>query len=138
MLKSGFKIPAGGHLILCILSGTIAELFLKMGADQVAHMHSEFLPWLGIEGLLSYWVWFSILFTLLSFYSWIQALCVFPLNITFALSNAVHALIPLGAWAFLHEHISPSRWAGIAFIVCGLIIIAKPFAKIETHLEERI
>jgi drug/metabolite transporter (DMT)-like permease len=54
--------------------------------------------------------------------------------IAFPLSNVVHVLIPLNCWIFLGEHISPQRWCGIAIVILGLAMVAKPVAKIEEQL----
>jgi drug/metabolite transporter (DMT)-like permease len=35
---------------------------------------------------------------------------------------------------FLGESISTRRWCGIALVLLGLIIVAKPFARIEEKL----
>jgi drug/metabolite transporter (DMT)-like permease len=43
-------------------------------------------------------------------------------------------LVPLGAWAFLHESISPRRWLGIVLILAGIIALARPAAKAEEVL----
>jgi drug/metabolite transporter (DMT)-like permease len=57
-----------------------------------------------------------------------------PLSVAFPLSNVVHVLVPLSCWMFLGEQISPRRWCGIAILIIGLAIVAKPVAKIEEKL----
>jgi undecaprenyl phosphate-alpha-L-ara4N flippase subunit ArnF len=46
----------------------------------------------------------------------------------------VHILIPLSSWIFLGELIRPLRWCGIALVLLGLAIIAKPAARLEEKL----
>lgn len=116
---------------------TIAELFLKVGARNTAHL-SERLGWSGVTGLASIWTWFGIIFIVLSLLSWLYVLRHMPLSIAFPLSNVVHVMIPLSCWIFLGEVISGRRWLGIALLLIGLFIVAKPFARIEEHLEEKL
>ena len=121
------------QILLCALFATTAEVFLKVGARETAHLPSA-IPWLGLTGLTSKWIWLSILFTLLSLGSWMQAISILPLSVAFTLSNMVHVLIPLSCWAFLGEAIDPMRWLGITLVISGLLLIAKPFASIDQRI----
>jgi drug/metabolite transporter (DMT)-like permease len=112
---------------------TISELLLKIGASETAgitHQHD----WTGITGLASIWTWLGIFFVILSLVSWLYVLRLVPLSIAFPLSNVVHVLVPLSCWIFLGERISTQRWCGIALVLLGLIVVAKPFARIEEKL----
>jgi len=65
---------------------------------------------------------------------WFYVLRHVPLSIAFPLSNVVHVLVPLSCWIFLHELISTRRWCGIALVLIGLAVVAKPFSRIEEKL----
>ena len=121
------------QIALNALIVTASELFLKLGARDTAHFHYA-LSWTGVAGLASLWTWLGIVFVILSLISWLHILRQVPLSIAFPLSNVVHVLVPLTSWIFLHELISPRRWLGIALVLVGLAIVAKPFARIEEKL----
>ncbi len=121
------------QIALNALIVTASELFLKLGARQTAHLQDS-LSWTGLSGLLSPWTWLGIVCVILSLVSWLYILRQIPLSIAFPLSNVVHVLVPLSSHLFLHELISPRRWLGIALVLAGLIIVAKPFARIEEKL----
>ena len=121
------------QVFLCALLGTAAEVLLKIGAMHFSPAPA-ILAWLQPTGLTSGWVWLSILFTILSLFAWMAAIRTLPLSVAFTLSNMVHVLIPLSCWAFLHEAISARRWCGIVLVVAGLVIIAKPFAKLDARI----
>lgn len=121
------------QLLVCALTGTASEVLLKIGAGQTAHLEAP-LPWLGLSGLESGWVWIGIVLTVLSFLAWIQALRTIPLGVAFTLSNVVHVLVPLSCWLFLGETINGRRLLGVGFIVVGLLVIAKPFARLDARL----
>ncbi|MEY2438901.1 MAG: hypothetical protein QOI34_286 [Verrucomicrobiota bacterium] len=112
---------------------TASEIFLKLGARDTAHLTRGW-AWTGVSGLLSGWTWIGIVCVILSLVSWLYILRQVPLSIAFPLSNVVHVLVPLASWMFLGELISPTRWCGIALVLVGLVIVAKPFAHIEEKL----
>ena len=132
-MKSRLLLNPFFHIFLCAACATTAEVFLKVGARETAHLPSA-LPWLGLTGLTSKWIWWSIFFTLLSLGAWMRAISILPLSVAFTLSNVVHVLIPLSCWAFLGEAINSTRWVGIALVVTGLLLIAKPFATLDERL----
>jgi len=129
---SGFFNPwfQLGLSVVCVL---VSELLLKRGATETAHL-SESWSWTGITGLASSLVWLGILFVIVSFLSWLYVLKYIPLSIAFPLSRVVDVLVPLSCWLILGEHISARRWLGIALVVIGLAIVAKPVARIEEKL----
>jgi len=129
---SGFGNPwlQLGLSVLCVF---VSELLLKRGATDVAEPDNAF-SWTGINGLASPLVWWAILLIIASFISWLYVLRYIPITIAFPLSRAVDILVPLGCWIFLGELISTLRWCGIALVVIGLALVAKPVAQIEERL----
>ena len=121
------------QLALNAIIVTISELLLKIGASETAGLTNRH-DWTGITALASIWTWLGIVFVILSLVSWLYVLRHVPLSIAFPLSNVVHVLVPLGSWIFLGERINPLRWCGISLVLVGLIIVAKPFARIEEKL----
>jgi drug/metabolite transporter (DMT)-like permease len=129
---SGFGNP-WLQLVLSVICVFASELLLKRGATDVAEPESA-LSWTGVNGLASPLVWWAILLIIASFISWLYVLRHIPLTIAYPLSRVVDVLVPLGCWIFLHESISPLRWCGIALVVIGLALVAKPVAQIEERL----
>jgi len=111
---------------------TASEVLLKVGASETRRVAGW--EWTGLMSLASIWIWVAIFFLILSFVCWIYVLRRIPLSIAFPLSNVVHVLVPLSCWIFLGEHISATRWYGIAVVIVGLALVAKPVAKIEEKL----
>ena len=111
----------------------VSELLLKRGANDIANPSSAW-SWTGINGLASPLVWLGIAFVIASFLSWLYVLKYIPLTIAFPLSRVVDILVPLGCWIVLRESISTLRWCGIALVVIGLALVAKPIAQIEERL----
>ena len=90
--------------------------------------------WTGVNGLASPLVWSAILLIIASFITWLYVLRFIPLSIAFPLSHVVDAMVPLGCWIFLGEAISTRRWIGIALVIIGLAVIARPVARLEEEL----
>jgi drug/metabolite transporter (DMT)-like permease len=129
---SGFRDP-WLHLALSVACVLVSELLLKRGASDIADPASAW-SWTGINGLASPLVWLAIIFIILSFVTWLYVLKWVPLSIAFPLSRVVDALVPLCSWVFLGEIISARRWIGIALVVIGLAIVAKPVGRMEERL----
>src|SRR6266705_1377551 len=129
---SGFGNP-WLQLTLSVVCVLVSELLLKGGATDTADLESAW-SWTGINGLASPLVWWAIILIIASFISWLYVLRYIPLNIAYPLSRVVAILVPLGCWIFLGELISTLRWCGIALVVFGLALVAKPIAKMEERL----
>lgn len=129
---SGFANP-WFQLALSVVCVLASELLLKRGASEIADPDSAF-SWTGINGLASPLIWWAILLVLISFVSWLYVLKYIPLTVAFPLSRVVDVLVPLSCWIFLGEIISVRRWCGIALVVIGLAVVAKPIARMEERL----
>jgi drug/metabolite transporter (DMT)-like permease len=121
------------QVALSTLCVTVSELFQKRGADATVHL-SERWGWTGLTTLASPLVWLGMLFTVLSLITWLYAIKHLPLSIAFPASQAVHVLVPLSSWLILGELITPIRWTGIALVICGLVLVAQPVARLEEKL----
>ena len=121
------------NVFLTAVLGTAAEVFQKMGATATADMPAAY-PWLGITGLASIWTWACIVLTITALLTWTQTIRFMPLGVAFTLSNMVHVLVPLSSHFLLNEAIDLRRWLGIALVVMGLVVVAKPSAKVEERL----
>ena len=112
---------------------TVSELLLKKGASSTPAAGGP-AGVLGVGALRSGWTWLGILCYILATLSWLHVLRVMPLAIAFGLVNVVHVLVPLGAWAMLHESISTRRWIGIGLILAGVVALSRPAARAEEGL----
>ena len=121
------------QLSICVLLATAAELFLKLGAAETADPTNAW-SWTGLTGLRSGWVWWGVLASVVSLFNWLATIRKLPLTIAFPVGNIVHILVPLSSWIFLGEAILTRRWLGIALVLLGLMIVAKPAARLEEKL----
>jgi drug/metabolite transporter (DMT)-like permease len=126
------KIHSSGYAKIALTAAlaTASEMMLKRGALDTADLPQR-LDWLGTAALHSGWVWLGMALQVLGFVSYSAALRTLPLYIAFNLMSVLHISIPLCAWIFFAEHISPARWAGIGLVLAGIWVIARPASKVE-------
>ena len=129
---SGFRNP-WFQFVLNILFVVVYELLLKAGASATADP-AESWSWIGITALASPLTWLAIVVIIVDLVIWLYILRYIPLSIAFPLSRAVDVLVPISCWLILKEAISPLRWYGIALVIVGLVIVAKPAAELEERL----
>lgn len=129
---AGFRNP-WLQIAVSTVAVAISELFLKTGADATISLLPEW-SWTGLTTLASPLVWLGIIFTIISFITWLYAIKHLPLSVAFPASQAIHILVPLSSWLVLGEQISGLRWCGIALVLCGLALVARPVAELEEKL----
>ena len=117
------------QMALSIVLSAAAQVLLKIGVGD--HADGGVMDF---AALRSGWVWLGIGAMIGSLFSWLYALRFLPLSVAFTLSGAIHALVPLGSWLFLGETISAKRWLGIAFVIAGVIVSARPATVVEEKL----
>jgi drug/metabolite transporter (DMT)-like permease len=121
------------QLAIGALLVTASELLLRRGAQDF-HDATGLANYFGIAALGSWWTWLGIICYILSFASWLHVLRFVPLSIAFPAINIVHVLVPLGAAAILHEHVTGRRWLGIGLVLIGIMLIVRPVVKAEGQL----
>ena len=117
------------HVGLTVLLSAVAQILFKVGSDQTPGGSL-----LGFASLKSGVIWLGIGCMIGSLLVWLQALRSLPLIIAFNLAAATQVVVPLGCWLFLGEEVSVLRWIGVFVVTVGVVIIAKPLAKLEERL----
>jgi multidrug transporter EmrE-like cation transporter len=110
---------------------TAGEVFLKQGASATPPASAD---WLGSAALGSHHVWIGIAFLCASAITWVFVLRAMPLYLAFTICSAVHVTIPVCSWLFLGENVNAARWAGIALVIAGIWIIARPASRVEERV----
>lgn len=121
------------QIIVAAFCVTAAELLFKRGAMATANDPAPF-GIIGLSVLGSVWTWFGIVPYIASFLFWLNVLRQVPLHIAFSIMSVTQVLVPLGAWWFASEHISPCRWVGILIVLAGIFVVARPAMKAEEQL----
>jgi len=78
-----------------------------------------------LQGPLSSWfLWVGLLSVLLTFIIWSTILSKIDLSVAVPIASFSYILVPLVSIIFLHEKITITRWAGIFFILIGVIFVS--------------
>jgi drug/metabolite transporter (DMT)-like permease len=117
------------HIGFTVILSAAAQILFKAGSDNTPGGSL-----LGVSSLASSAVWLGIGCMIASLFVWLHALRFVPLIIAFSLAAATQVVVPLGSWFFLGEQISLVRWAGILIVTLGIMIIARPLARLEERL----
>ena len=109
------------------LLDSLAHLWMKKGlaGTGITEIHlSNLLDFLS-RGASSPLIWLGIGVYALNFFVWIVILSRMELSVAIPIGSTTYVLIPFLAMAFLHETITPLRWAGILLIVVGIHFISR-------------
>jgi drug/metabolite transporter (DMT)-like permease len=116
-----------------------AKAYLKLGACAGLAAAGEVLLKIGAtaqpDAPLMHWAtWIGIVFYILNFVAWLEALKSIPVGIAFAVQSVVQLIVPISAWLVLHEQISSGRALGILLVFAGVFLTAAPSAIADEHL----
>ena len=118
---------------LVVISNVLGNFFLTWGMRQVGSVVS-LSPWPYIAALFNPWVALGVSLLIVWLLSQMTLLSWADLSYVLPVTSVGYVLAALAGRVFLHEEISLARWAGIALIMGGVIIVSKtaPHAKPET------
>ncbi len=108
-----------------ILLGGVAQILLKRGVTCAAVAGSARSPrwWLGL--LRSAWIWAWVGAFTISTGLWLLAVSQLNISYAFPLLSGGYVFVALLSRALLREAISWQRWAAIAVICLGVVLIAR-------------
>ena len=99
------------------------DSMLSQGMKQTGSISLHHLQGI-ILAILNPWVAVGILLLLAFFGTYMTALSWADLTYVLPATSLGYVLLALVARFFLHEHVSPMRWLGIAFITGGVGFVA--------------
>jgi len=104
-------------VLFCAFLGSLGQLLFKLGSKSVSfNILTWITNWQVIGGMALYGI-SAILF--------ITALKYGNLSILYPIIATTYVLVTVFSITFLGESFSPIKWAGIALIVSGVILIVR-------------
>lgn len=106
-----------------VLFTLLGNYFFKRGAMELApiSLSAETLR----HAIGSANVWFGGMCYALAAVLWFVSLSLVPLNLAITVSACVYVIVVLMAALIFHEPMPPARWAGMAMIFAGLIVVGR-------------
>jgi drug/metabolite transporter (DMT)-like permease len=115
-------------ILLSVLFAGTAQLTLKSGVNRVTpagsaglQLNAASLRALVGSGL----VWVGLFLFGLSAVVWLFALSRASLSFAYPFAALGYVVIVLFSLIVLHEHVPPLRWAGVALICAGIVLVAQ-------------
>lgn len=105
-----------GFILGAVVLGTAAQLLLKAGAATVPFGWALALDARVLAGAACY---------AFSLVVWLAGLARTPVSVAYPMVSLGFALNAALAWWLLGEAVTPMRWAGIAVIILGVILVAR-------------
>lgn len=105
-----------------------AQYCFKRAADaQAAPVHFDLLSlWAFVCGAVSQgYLWLGVIAIAAVFINWSVILSKIEVSVAVPLTSVSYIFVALVSVVFLHEHISPTRWLGILFILIGVFLVAR-------------
>lgn len=111
-------------LIGVVVFGSAGDVCLKRGMSQIGNITLSDWPML-IHAIFHPWVALGIVLLILFFANYLAALSFADLTFVLPATSIGYVGMALLARFFLHEDISPLRWAGIILIALGVGFVAR-------------
>ncbi len=109
----------------CFKKSTLPESGFMISGFQDALI---FIKSVASSGFL----WLGLTSVLLTFIIWSTALSKIDLSVAVPVCSFSYILVPLVSVILLHEKVSALRWAGISFILVGIILVSLSTKKDKT------
>jgi ceramide glucosyltransferase len=110
-------------LAFVVATGTGGEIGLTHAMKRIGEAH-EFSPMAILRfvrrTLGETWLWISVGLMAVSFYAFLIMLSWYPVGFVVPATSLAYVAGAFGAKFFLGEHLSATRWTGIAFICLGV------------------
>lgn len=126
-------------ILVMIFVGPFGNVMLGRGMKHVGPLTLSPLPALLHTALAIFStpdIWIGIASLITFFVSWMLALSWADYSFVRPASSLAYGIVALLGWAMLGEHVSLLRWAGIAVICLGVIVVGRTAPKTTTHSAE--
>ena len=113
-------------LFLLVLLGSVGNTILSKGMKDAGYVDISHLGTLAADAarvLTSGTIWLGIAMMLAFMVCHMLVLSMADYSFVMPFSAIAYALVPLFGFLFLEERVSTARWAGIALIFFGVLLI---------------
>jgi drug/metabolite transporter (DMT)-like permease len=133
-MKHALKPSQYAILIAIMLTASVGDSLLARGMGQVGAVDMHHLPML-LYALANPFIIAGIVLLIGFFASYMTALSWADLTFVMPSTAFGYVVVALISHFWLHEHLSLSRWAGIALITCAVGFVAGGPSRTEHPAE---
>jgi drug/metabolite transporter (DMT)-like permease len=109
-------------ILMSVSLAAVAQLTLKSGMDRVGDKGGVVTLMKGAAS--SPLVWLGLALFGLSALVWLVVLSKASLSFAYPFASLTYAIIIVADRFVLHQHVPPARWAGVAVIITGILLVA--------------
>ena len=112
-------------ILLAVLLGAVGQVIMKMGMKIYGHVSAasvwgQLIPILRVPQVFLGLVCYGISAVL-----WIAVVSHVDLSLAYPMVSLAYVLVFFASWFFLGEQISGLRFAGLAMIIAGVLVISR-------------
>lgn len=115
-------------MLLAVTAGTIGDLLLAKGMKELGDLSAMNLRGIltvFLQALTSPKLIFGTCFLAVFFFLWLAVLSWEDLSVALPMQALNYILVAFLSQYFLHEAVSPMRWAGTVLVAFGVVLITK-------------
>lgn len=128
MRQNGLNMFAIGLVLVCVVFGAMGQISMKAGMRQVQQINgfSDLMnPSTMMQIFGNVYVMGGLVLYMVSAFLWLGALSTLDVSSMYPLLSLAYVVTAVFAVTFLGEVITLSKWAGIALVVIGCVLIVK-------------
>jgi drug/metabolite transporter (DMT)-like permease len=117
-----------GLVLICVVFGALGQVSMKAGMRQVQQI-DDFSDLLNLSTVMqifgNFYVMGGLFLYMVSAFLWLGALSTLDVSSMYPLLSLAYVVTAVFAVVFLGEMVTIYRWAGIALVVIGCILIVR-------------
>jgi drug/metabolite transporter (DMT)-like permease len=115
-------------MLVAVTAGTIGDILLASGMKELGDLSAMNLKGIltvAIQALRSPKLVFGTFMLAIFFFLWLAVLSWEDLSVALPMQALNYILVAFLSQYFLHEAVSPMRWAGTVLVAFGVVLITK-------------
>jgi drug/metabolite transporter (DMT)-like permease len=110
-------------IVLCGTGGELCVSRAMKSVGEAAGFHPAEILRVILRALREPWMWAGVSMMALAFFALLGALSVYSVSFVVPVTALDYVAAALGSVFFLHERVSPQRWAGLGVIILGVSLV---------------
>jgi multidrug transporter EmrE-like cation transporter len=110
-------------IVLCGTGGELCVSRAMKSVGEASGFHPAEILRVVVRALREPWMWVGVTMMALAFFALLGALSVYSVSFVVPVTALDYVAAALGSVFFLHERVSPRRWAGVALVALGVSLV---------------
>jgi drug/metabolite transporter (DMT)-like permease len=115
-------------MLIAVIAGTIGDIFLARGMKElgdISAMNLKGILNVAVQALSSIKLILGTVMLAVFFFLWLAVLSWEDLSVALPMQALNYILVAFLSQYFLHEVVTPMRWAGTVLVAIGVVMITK-------------